>query len=86
MQSDSNERLILLIYEARYSQILQVEVSNPDSVFPFKVDIDGIEGYKHLFWIIKRSFTPHPLQKGLELTEQHHTMVAEYFMKALYPL
>jgi len=77
-----NDELILLVYESQYSHILQVDASHPASAFPLNVHT---EADKDLCWIIKRLFTPHPLQQGLEFTGQHYTIVAKYFMIILDP-
>jgi len=66
--------LTLLVYEAHYSHILQVEASNPASAF--------LLGLSPIHRIIKRIFTLHPQRHRLQFTGQCYALVAEYYMNS----
>lgn len=67
----------MLVYEVHYPHVLQLEVSNPASVFPFNVIPSITPQIRH---IIRRIATLHPEKQRLDFTEQHYTIVAKHFM------
>jgi len=71
---DLDETLILLVYEAHYSHILEIEASNPASTFPLRRVGQRIRG------IIKRIGTLHPHRHKLKFTMLHYALVALYWM------
>ena len=81
--SISDEELISLIYKVQHSHILQVEASDPASVFHLMDDTEYFEPFDRVIRIL---FTEHPQYQRLEFTGQHYTIVAEYFMGILDPL
>jgi len=63
-----------MIYEVQHFHILQVEASEPASVFP----LWPFDEYEHTFhWVFTILFTKHPQYQRLEFTEEHYTEVAE---------
>jgi len=71
-KADPDETLTLLVYEAYYSQILQVKTSNSASAFDLHRIGHQIRG------IIKRIVNLHPQRYRLELTGQHYAVVARH--------
>jgi len=71
--------LTLLIYEANYPHVLQLEASNPALVFSFHFLSAVKEQIRH---ILRTIITLHPERQIFVLTEQHNAMVAQYFMLA----
>ena len=70
--------LTCLVYEANYSHLFQVEVSNSALTFPCR----------HLKRLspqmrqnIKTIFTIHPQRQRLKLTGQHYAVVAQHLME-----
>ena len=66
--------VISLFYKAHYSHLLQVEASNPASMFPFNMKPE------HIDQIVKQILTLHPELQRFELRGQHYAMVANHFM------
>jgi len=69
--------LTLLVYEAFYPHILQVEVSGPASVLSSSV-VDHLN--QQIIYIIRVIVTQHPERRRLDFKEQHYAMVAWHFM------
>jgi len=66
--------LLSLIYKVQHFHILQVEASEPASVFP----LWPYDEYDDTFyWVVMTLFTKHPQYQRLEFTEEHYTDVAE---------
>jgi len=74
-----DKELTLLIYEANYLHVLQLEASNPASVFSFNVLSAIKEQIRHIIRII---VTLQPERQIFDFTEQHNAMIAQYFMLA----
>jgi len=73
--------LLSLIYEVQHFHILQVEASEPASVFP----LQAYDKYFNTFhWVVMILFTKHPQYQRLEFTEEHYTKVAEYIIGHTY--
>jgi len=62
-------------YKARYSHLLQVEVSNPASEFPFAFSPKNIDQ------IVGQILSLRPELQSFEFTGQHYAIIAEYFME-----
>jgi len=73
--------LLSLIYEVQHFHILQVEASEPASVFPLLSYHEYLETFHWFFTIL---FTKHPQYQRLEFTEEHYTKVAEYIIGHTY--
>jgi len=69
--------LTLLVYEAHYPHVLQVEASNPASLYPFVIAGDIKRQIHH---IIRRIVTIHHERHRLDFTGQHYAMVAKYLI------
>jgi len=82
IKHESDQDPILLIYEAQYSHILQIEPSNLASVFPLKL-LPGAD--KNLRWTINRLFIQNSPLQGVEFIGQHYMVVAKHFMMLLHP-
>jgi len=69
-----DDNLLSLIYEVQNFHILQVEASEPASVFP----LWPYKEYRESFhWVVMILFTKHPQYQRLEFTEEHYTKVAD---------
>jgi len=78
-----DEELLSLIYEMQHFHILQVEASEPASVFPLL----PYHEYQHTFhWVVMTLFTKHPQYQRLEFTEEHYTEVARNIIWHTYLL
>ena len=70
-----DKELLSLIYEVQHFHILQVEASEPASLFPLWRPSNE---YRETFhWVVMILFTKHPQYQRLEFTEEHYTKVAE---------
>jgi len=70
-----DKTLTLLVYQAHYFHILQVEAPNPASAF-----LHNVIRLSPIHMIIKSIFTLHPLRHRLQFTGQCYALVAEYYM------
>jgi len=77
-----DEDLLSLIYEVQHFHILQVEASEPASVFPLTRPYDEYQDTFH--WVVMTLFTKHPQYQRLEFTEEHYTKVAENIIGHTY--
>jgi len=77
-KTDPDEDLTLLVYEARYSHILQVEALKPALAFPF--EFGSFFFGKETCDIIRRIVALHPQRHRLEFTAYHYATVAQYIM------
>ena len=77
-EASLNDTLTLLVYEALYPHILQVEASNPASAFP--LIIVPPRG-RQIRGIITRVVTLHPQRHRLELTGRHYALVAWFSLE-----
>ena len=79
-----DKELLSLIYEVQHFHILQVEASEPASLFPLWRPSNE---YRETFhWVVMILFTKHPQYQQLEFTEEHYTKVAEYIIGHTYLL
>jgi len=69
--------LTILVYEAQYSHLLEVEVLNSTFAFVFNVSKDIKQQIRHN---IKRIITLYSQQQIFEFTGQHYAGVAEFLM------
>jgi len=76
-----DDDLLSLIYEVQHFHILQVEASEPASVFP----LWPYDEYDDTFhWVVMTLFTKHPPYQRLEFTEEHYTKVARNIIGRTY--
>ena len=66
----------------QHFHILQVEASEPASVFPLTRPYDEYQDTFH--WVVMTLFTKHPQYQRLEFTEEHYTEVAENIIGHTY--
>jgi len=76
-KGDPEKELILLVYEAHYPHVLQVEASNPASMYPLNIDPDMKQGIGE---VIRKIVASHAQMRRCIFTGQHYAMVALYFM------
>jgi len=71
-----------MIYEAHYSQPLQVEALNPASTFSFRFLRDIKPPIRQ---VIKRIVTLNPQQQRFEFMGRHYTVVAQVLVRYYGP-
>ena len=76
-KAEPDKELTLLVYEAQFSHILQLEATNPASAFPLNV-LDALE--RQLHRIIGVIVTLHPQPQRFVFTGRHYAMISGHFI------